>query len=149
MEEQICSDFCVGEEAYGFATSTFGCCSCSNKSHMFTIKADKVGVELRKTSHRNAKGKHYTANYQMEAAMQQMDVRTTDIQTLCGFLDSPTSASCHHHIKQAETVLGPVQIRLQEESEKKAVLAEIELTKKHDGYKTHASTVEGMRTVRS
>ena len=73
--------------------------------------------------------------------MQQMGVGMTAMQTLCGFLDLPTSASCHHHIKQAEAVGGPVQIALQKKSEEEAILKEIEVTKTCDDFKTHVSTV--------
>ena len=113
LEEQLCNNFRVGKETYGFATSIFGCSARPHNPHTFRIEADTVGAAQLKKLHGNARGKRYALNYQMAAAMQQMGVGMTAMQTLCGFLDLPTSASCHHHIKQAEAVGGPVQIALQ------------------------------------
>ena len=124
LENQLCNNFRVGEETYGVATSLFGFCSRARKPHIFRIEADKISAEIRKTFHGNAKGKQYAANYQMAAAMQQMGVGVTDVQTLCGFMDLPTSASCQHHIRQAEAVAGPIQIDLQKKSEEEARLEE-------------------------
>ena len=71
----------------------------------------------------------------MAAAMQQMGAGVTDVQTLCGFMDLPTSASCHHHIRQAEAVGGPIQLSLQGKSEKEALLEEIDKTEEKEGKK--------------
>ena len=66
--------------------------------------------------------------------MQQMGAGVTDVQILCGLLDLPTGSSCHHLIKQAEAVTGPIQIELQK-NEEEPIAQEIEETKLHDNYK--------------
>ena len=145
LESHLCCDFRVGEETYGVATSIFGFCARPRKPHVFCIEANKIGPDICKTFHGNARGKHYAANYKMAAAMQQMGVGETDIETLCGFMDLPSSASCHNHIRQAEAMAGPIQISLQKESEEEARFHEIELTKQiyNSTENTYRCTIEG------
>ena len=80
---------------------------------------------------------------QMAAAMQQMGVGVSNIETLCAFMDLPTSSSCAHHIKQVEAVMGKVQIEQRLKSEEEARRGEIKETEKREGKKTHSCTMEG------
>ena len=62
-------------------------------------------------------------------------------------MDLPSSASYHHHIKQAEAVTGKIQVGLHKKSESKTRMEEIVETKNMEDFKTHVCTVKKHRHV--
>ena len=125
-EENICSEFSMGEETYGIATSVFGVCARRQNAHVFRVNSPLIAGNIRKDFHGSAKGKTFGLNYQLGAAIQQMGCGSTDVATLVAFLDLPTSwSTISSHMKQCESVMGPVQIAMADESEKYALAEEL------------------------
>ena len=142
-EEMICKEFSVSEETYGFATSIFGLCSKKKNSHVFRIDAEKV-VASKNKFHGNTKIKKFAINYKIAAAMEQMGCGTTQIAMLSAFLDLPPSwATVNWHLREIESVLGPVQEAKKQESENDALALEVELAKASDDLELHECTIEG------
>ena len=123
------STFFLAEETFGCATSLYGFCSRQRKPHKFSIQADEISSDLKKSFHHHAKGKTLALNYQLSAAIQQMGCGPADITTLCGFLGLP-SKSIQYHIKEVEHVMGKIQIKKRELSEEESVEMEIAEHKK-------------------
>ena len=80
---------------------------------MFRVEAELVSPKLRAHFHKSSKGKLYAVNYQMTAAMQQMGLGGSAMDTLAGFFDFPCSGLVQKHLTKVESVLGPVQKNLQ------------------------------------
>ena len=142
--EKSISRYHIKEETFGIATSLFGVCSRERKPHKFSIMADEISSKISSTFHHHAKGKKLSLNYQLSAAIQQMGCGPADIHTLCGFLGL-CGKSIAHHTKQAEHVMGKVQMERSEASEVDAVQEEIKLTEQEekDGVQMHECTIEG------
>ena len=67
----------------------------------------------------------------MTVAMQQMGIGGSQIETLAGFLDFPSSGAVRKHLTKVESVLGPVQREQCEMSKEEAIKKEIEAAKKN------------------
>ena len=98
-------------------------------------KNEPVGIEVRRTLHGNKKAGKYTLNYKLTAAMKEMGNGVSQMETLCGFLDLPSSTSICSHIESAEEVLGKVEIEVMNRSFTEVTQDEIEETKKDKGGK--------------
>ena len=143
-EDIICKEFSVAEETYGMATSLYGICSKKQNSHYFRIASPKISERMRISFHGNAKAKTFAINYQLAAAMQQMGCGNTDDATLAGFLDLPATWSViTSHLQQVEKVMGPLQIRMADESMENALADEIKCIKKYGTLEHHECTIQG------
>ena len=90
---------------------------------------------MRRGFHASARGKYYSINYKMAAAIQQMGCGSADVATLAGFLELPSSgSSVVQQLKTAEQVMGSIQISTRKLSEIEAV---------RNGLLTHACTIKG------
>ena len=67
----------------------------------------------------------------MTAAMQQMGIGGSQIESVAGFLDFPPSGVVRKHLAKVESVLGPVQREQCEMSKEEAVKKETEAAKKN------------------
>ena len=83
--------------------------------------------------HGNTKGRLYAINYQLTAAMQQMGVGPSAMETLCAFLELANVSAIGQQIAKAEKVLGPIQLKKREESEEEAIREEISATEAAKG----------------
>ena len=143
-EDIICKEFSVAEQTYGFATTFFGLCAKKSRSHIFRVDAEKIGAGVRKDFHPLARGKQFSLNYKLCAAIQQMGCGTSDVATLAGFLELPsTGSSIAKQLKNVEGVMGKVQIEHSHLSEKEAVAEEIKAHKENEDLLTHSCTIEG------
>ena len=143
-EDVICKGFLVAEETYGFATTLYGVCAKRHHSHVFRVDAEKIGADVRRGFHASARGKCYSINYKMAAAIQQMGCGSADVATLAGFLELPSSgSSVVQQLKTAEQVMGSIQIATRKLSEIEAVREEIKAHEENNDLLTHACTIKG------
>ena len=94
--------------------------------------------------HHHARGETLPLNYQLSAAVQSIGCGPADASTLSGFIDLP-GKSIEYHLKNAEKVLGKIQIEKRKLSEDDAVRNEVKAHKEHEkeGLKYHECTMEG------
>ena len=99
---------------------------------------------MKQSMHKNSKTALYCINHQLCAAMQSMGYGGTDAKTLAGFLDLPSSAKIDQHLAVVEKTLGPVQLAMQEASQKEALKEEMSAAKeKNDLQFCEECTVSG------
>lgn len=86
--------YVVTEETFGIVTTIMGVCGRRRKSHSFQVLAEKVGTKIRDSNmHGYTSGRLYSRNYQLTAAMQQMGVGTSAMETLQSFLELPNQSA--------------------------------------------------------
>ena len=122
----MCAIFCCRGDVWVCDVGLYGVCGKKHRSHVFRVDAEQIGEAVRKTFHKNSKGKQFSVNYKVAVALQQMGCGTTDVATLAGFVDLPSSGSAiEKQIKQVERVIGEIQIVKREESKVEALPDEV------------------------
>lgn len=107
----VCCEFAGLEETYDFATSIYGICNTKKKSHVFGLILRRLEELFGMDFFGNARVKPYAVNYHVAAIMQVMGCGNSDVATLTGFLDLPTSWSVvSKHMRDAEKVVWPIKI---------------------------------------
>ena len=94
---------------------TFWLVQKSSEAYRFIIEVPELSSGPGKDSlHRNSRTARYNINHQMCAAIQQMGCGPTDVHTLTGFLDLPSSAKDHLHLAVVEKTLGAAQEKIRD-----------------------------------
>ena len=70
MEDMVFKEFSVVEETYGIDTSLYEMCAKKSQSNVFRADTDNIAADIRNDMHRNSRGKLYSLNYKITAAIQ-------------------------------------------------------------------------------